>query len=590
MGEIPTYTRRVRTAPLSPPTVRAPGPSGLDQLGEGIARAGAAVTSAATELQRRQEAALRRVEDAQLNDFETKVYERETFHLDDHEAGLRTKKGFSALEAGGAASTGMSKDLDGLYTEIPEGRVREEAKRRGAQRLAQFHRQVETYQAGQVRAGEASALEGRVAAALRAIPASFRDDKITGPEIFNAKMAIKDAALTPEEGEAQAIAFETKAHASILDAHLAVGDEAGAEGYLGRPYVKEAMRGAAVPYEEKIGNAKARRGALSTVDRALAAARDGDEDGWVDEAKARAAWKPWEIADPKQRELAGADFEEGILLGKRQRAALLEANRDAALTQFNEGGLRAIVPAEKVEWLKRRDPEFWERLKDRAIAKARDWEARQKGKPIPDTQAQTDALTELKLQIYRDPKRFATMTATEFRTSPLAMQLSPRGFEEATDAFVGHQKATAADKGITAEQFKAQADGGQAGFGIPFTGRESQTKRDVYDREMAIYFASIPAGTRPSESELQAAIGRAGIKALGEEKAVKITGERRRERDREARENAPPAGEGPAPAAAAEPPPPDLPLRSLVPAVERRRLPDGRVIEKLADGTTRIAQ
>jgi hypothetical protein len=203
--------------------------------------------------------------------------------------------------------------------------------------------------------------------------------------------------------------------------------------------------------------------------------------GRIDAAKAYAGVDtvPGPLRDEARQRL-----EHRVGVEEKKWKQQVDTHYDRAFTAYLTGGLGSVDSTDKA-WLIQNAPEEWDKLRRKAIADAdrlrwlRDRDAR--GPAERETQAEREALVELRADIAANPERYREMTTEEF-TSAWGHRLSDPGYKEGGGLFASTKKEP---KGTAAEFTRFIADEVRGNPELRNKKFADQFKADMGDRRRA---------------------------------------------------------------------------------------------------------
>lgn len=347
MLRIPVYDQaQVRSQPLPGVRVHSTGPTGLEQLGQGISQAAqladrvysqaAAAASADAETQYEAEIT------ADFRDDQKGL-----FNLNPDEAFAQEQPAFDALNA----------KRERIAKDIKDERARGMFLARAAKMDQQLRNETESKFAHKRRQKLQESSEARKAAGLSAIAkGAWADDEGVETQAQLIGTAAAALALTAE-GRAAAMAdARGQAYEVAVEARIANNDWAGAQQMMIAHADDLGQRGVVLrkKYEGYLHAATAQVATSKLLD----GSRD-PETKWANENKARADFEA--LPDGPMKEEVRKRLEERLAVEDRKKDADIKDRFKRALGAYNRGGLGAVDPGDRM-WLNKYAPEYEARL------------------------------------------------------------------------------------------------------------------------------------------------------------------------------------------------------------------------------------
>lgn len=367
MPKLPFYDRTVKSEALNPATVRAPGPSGLDALGAGIAKAGSVVTDIADK-------EIRRAEDTQINNFEVEFSNAEA-KIREQVGSLKGEAAFLPQIGPDGTPTGATPDetararLDAARTElldrlVPSSRAKEMALERSKRTVASAHQAIDSHVTTQrevaFRASDDAARQAREDRMGRdALIESERNGILMDSDLRAGALA-----RSPEEAQAMQAEARQRLHGIALDRMLdpVVGDPKSAATYFNE--IKGELGTKTTYYESRVKTVKTEADDTEMAATAIHATRwplgSDDPKRAVDEEYGT----PWLNQQRVSEALQSEDLTPGAKTKMLQAAAASakgQAEERAAyfgkvnLDRISNGGV--IKPEPEWEYMKLHDRE-----------------------------------------------------------------------------------------------------------------------------------------------------------------------------------------------------------------------------------------
>lgn len=392
MPRVPRYEAGVGTAPLRPPTARAPGDTGMGDLARGVSQVSQGLGAVAGSLDKvRQEE-----EAAQLIDAANALQAEFDAGFHDDENGLRRMAGEASYATGAdlALKTRLQAKRAELLKALPSERARVRFERESTAALMGFGRTIEGYVGEQRKVASVSKLRAANETSLSALAGldpraeNFAEEFERHAALI--EMRTRELSPSREEAEADTKAWRARAHEVALGKLLEEDDTDAAKAYLSRAAADLGPKAQA--YGVRIEKAALSRDA----DRLAGefANFDVDEEtGWKNERQALALLDT--VKDPKMRAEVEPRLKEILAIEAKRKEADIRKTYGEAHTAYLKGGSLRAVPPKTRDWLERHAPDLWARLKDDANAKWRQYKADAASAKREKSQALIDARNEL---------------------------------------------------------------------------------------------------------------------------------------------------------------------------------------------------
>lgn len=346
---LPTVKRNVRGAALNPATARAPGPTGLSELGGAISQAGEVAGKIALEARSRADAVA-------ASDAENALQSAVIDEFNSDERGALHKHGIDAIAAVDGAYANIEKKRADLAQGLND-RARAVFEAQATTILQSARRTGENHAAQQRRVAEAATLDAAQSTALDALARNPYDEEEVATQMNRVLPRLRAFAVSPEDADAQQAGFVRSVADARINRMLEDGDDEAAAALFARS--KDILGPKGREYERVIGAMKRTREADSVTQAIVTSSRD-EATGWVDRKKALDALAEFEgtNADTKTTDEVRRRTHEQLSLAKQAEDTEVDGWFEAAYSRFNEGGLRAIPPR------------LWDKLNEYAPAKA----------------------------------------------------------------------------------------------------------------------------------------------------------------------------------------------------------------------------
>lgn len=506
MPRVPTLDGpRVRSAPLSPPRLARPGPSGLEQLGAGVQQLAGDAARLYEHHRQKAEAASISAGMADLTAAGTEI-------LDHPKTGALRARGEEAIPRGDQALA----QLEERVQQIAKERIRSERARpiflaQARAFLEDNRRRLSAHQAREIQRHQeaaARALEQNTLRQLGVDPEVVVDPK-RAEERAHLFGRVEQSLLaqhgTGEAGRAAVATFRTQAHLQVLGALLtAERDDAGNE--VAPPKVEAARAylaevGEELPRVEReklqrdiealAGAAQAERLAVGIIDGAR---QEGT--GWVDAGQALAAID--EVPEGALRDDVRQRVEHRVRLGEAERQREQSAVYQRAFSDYLQSGTLSAVEPRDRQWLIERAPELWDKLRKKARSDV-EYYRRQRGGRGGETEEQRQAFVEFLADLVERPEVYEGMTAEDF-TAAWGDRLSPAGYKSAGRKLTSFQQRAKNEALVDMREFRLAVDAEAIRQGIT-----TKRDRDLYKSKMGVWldnwFGTHKTG--PTQEDLQ---------------------------------------------------------------------------------------
>lgn len=227
--------------------------------------------------------------------------------------------------------------------------------------MAGYQRQGEIYLAKQRRVADIKTVEARQQTALDGLDMAF-DDPVERVRLINGPLELMKAlSYTKEEYEAAEAKWKQTGATHVLDGYMLSGryDEAKAFFYGNKKLFGDQSLEAEAKLNELGMKDTAERLSRKIIDES----RDKDAEAWADPDKAKDMLKNMEMPSAV-REITDKYLDEYLTDEKNRKSNDIDAVYKHAYTAYNTGGLNKISSNDS-EWLNRKAPDLWARfLKD----------------------------------------------------------------------------------------------------------------------------------------------------------------------------------------------------------------------------------
>lgn len=346
--------------------------------------------------------------------------------------GFLSLKGVAAGEHSADLLDGLDKDRQELAQSLANDRQRQLFAQHASKMYEGYRAQVETHVSTQRRAAEEASLEAAAAVGLNSIAANFADDSQVEATAKRVESAVRAFALSPEDAEAKAQAWQAQVAATRLDQFIAAKNWSKAEEVFSQS--KEALGPKGKQYAAAISTLKQDMEGERVAARLVDIARD-PANGRVDMAKALEAL---DVMPPgPQKDETRQRLEHRLSIEERNWKQRVDKVFDRSLGSYlTSGTLSSISSADKA-WLIQNDPESWDKLKQRAMRDAEHRHMlgqRAKAESEKETDEERQALVELRADVASNPDKYLTMSQDAFNAEWWG-RLSNEGYKTAGALF-----------------------------------------------------------------------------------------------------------------------------------------------------------
>lgn len=418
--------------------------------------------------------------------------------------GFLSSRGKAAFEQSGDALSRLEKRRQKIAESATNDKQRALFMQHSASLFEGARARVEGHTAEQLHAAEAASIEGRKAETLRDISSAYSDDKWSAQQAAGVEQVIRAFALSPEDAQAKAAAWQSDVAKMRLEKFLAAKDAKGAENLFAA--VKDKLEPhVATRFEKDIGAVRLDREADAKADALVKGSRSPD--GRFD---AKTAYDQVDgITDSDLANEVRVRVQRREMVEDRLWADHVKDVGTKAYQQHNIGGFGSIPGPLKQE-LNRVDPALYDRLKDDAARKYR--QSKQDGGAARREQAM---LNRIGLQDFmaRPP---ASRADADVDLEYAGMGLDEVGIGAIRVKQRLAKEAIRKDGAESESEFVRQAKASAVKI---VRGKESQK---VFDAEAALAYSKLEADLKraPSNAEAEKAISDLTLKAITKPGAI----------------------------------------------------------------------